>query len=143
MSLSSHTSTPTCKYQLKVHSISNHGASYIVQNLSQQLFKCFGRDSWPSSDYKNYPYFTFSFAVYQEALLEGYKTLLNDKIRPAMNREFDPAETGVDVLIVDDPYGGGGFYFGPSSNETATSGFNPGRFMYDGSKPKQMYVYSI
>ena len=69
--------------------------------------------------------------------------MLNDKIRPAMNREFDPAETGVDVLIVDDPYGGGGFYFGPSSNETATSGFNPGRFMYDGSKPTQMYVYCI
>ena len=55
--------------------------------------------------------------------------MLNDKIRPAMSREFDPAETGVDVLIVDDPYGGGGVYFGPSSNETATSGFNPGRFM--------------
>lgn len=84
-----------------------------------------------------YEWLLKSTVLFQEALLEGYNQMLKTKLEPKMSKEFEPANTGVDVIIVDDPYGGGGSYFNPSYNESS-GGFNPGRFMYDGREPTQM-----
>ena len=72
----------------------------------------------------------------QEELLQGYKDMLREVIEPAMQKEFDPPSTGIDCDVVDDPYGSIGRYLNPKFNPT-TGDYEPGIFMYDGSKPEE------
>lgn len=56
-----------------------------------------------------------------------------------MSLEFDPADTGIDVQIEDDPAGSGGFYYGPQL-DSETGEYGPGTFAYDGRRPQDKYV---
>ena len=58
--------------------------------------------------------------------------LLNSTIKPKMHLQFDPPDTGIEVQLANDPYGGLGRYSDPVWNET-TQSYNPGTFVYDGS----------
>ena len=49
-----------------------------------------------------------------------------------MHLQFDPPDTGIEVQLANDPYGGLGRYSDPVWNET-TQSYNPGTFDYDGS----------
>lgn len=65
--------------------------------------------------------------------------MLKDRIEPKMSLEFDPADTGIDVQIEDDPAGSGGFYYGPQL-DSETGEYGPGTFAYDGRRPQDKYV---
>ncbi|XP_067941417.1 uncharacterized protein [Watersipora subatra] len=70
----------------------------------------------------------------QSALKQGYKDMLNKQVRPKLGKEFNP-EPPIALELIDDPYGSLGVYNSPKWNGT---GWTPGIFIYDGSKPTEM-----
>lgn len=68
-------------------------------------------------------------------MVEGYRIMLKNKIRPKLSTEFSP-EPAIGLDLLDDPYGSIGRYRSPKQNPDGS--WTNGVFIFDASKPREM-----